>query len=57
MVLDDIRKKKYSLKAAPEFPEHLRKDTHDIMLDSIRLRPPLNPVSLNFVNLLLITRG
>ena len=57
MLLDDIRKKKYSLKEAPEFPEYLRKDTHDIILDFIRSRPPLNPVSLNFVNLLPITRG
>ena len=46
MLLDDIRKKKYSLKEAPEFPEYLRKDTHDIILDFIRSRPPLNPVSL-----------
>ena len=44
--MDDIRKNKYSLKAAPKLPEHLRKDTHDIMLDLIRLRPRLNPVSL-----------
>ena len=41
---------------APEFPEYLRKDTHDIILDFIRSRPPLNPVSLNFANLLPIKR-
>ena len=57
MLLDDIRKKKYSLKEAPEFPEYLRKDTHDIILDFIRSRPPLNPVSLNFANLLPIKKG
>jgi hypothetical protein len=45
MLMDDIRKKKYSLKEAPEFPEYLRKDSHDIILDFIRSRPPLNPAS------------
>ena len=45
MLLDDIRKKKYSLRETPQLPESLRKDTHDIILDFIRSRPPLNPVS------------
>ena len=45
MLLDDIRKKKYSLRETPQIPESLRKDTHDIILDFIRSRPPLNPVS------------
>lgn len=44
MLLDDIRKKKYSLRETPQVPEALRKDTHDIILDFIRSRPPLNPV-------------
>ena len=44
MLLDDIRKKKYSLRETPQIPESLRKDTHDIILDFIRSRPPLNPV-------------
>jgi len=45
MLLNDIRKKKYSLRETPQVPEALRKDTHDIILDFIRSRPPLNPAS------------
>lgn len=32
MLLDDIRKKSYSLKKVDKIPESLRKDTHDIIL-------------------------
>ena len=48
MLLDDIQKKKYSLRETPQLPESLRKDTHDIILDFIRSRPPLNPVSKTY---------
>ena len=47
MLLDDIRKKKYMLRETPQIPESLRQDTHDIIMDFIRSRPPLNPV--NFI--------
>ncbi len=48
MLMDDIRSKRYKLNRVAvdgELPPKVRKDAHDIILDFIRSRPPLRPVS------------
>ncbi|KAM9308333.1 protein spire homolog 1 [Gastrophryne carolinensis] len=48
MLMDDIRSKRYTLKKVMvqgDIPPRLKKNAHEIILDFIRSRPPLNPVS------------
>lgn len=48
MLLDDIRSRRYKLKKVMingDLPLRLRKDAHELILDFIRSRPPLVPVS------------
>ncbi|XP_075069373.1 protein spire homolog 1 isoform X2 [Mixophyes fleayi] len=48
MLMDDIRFKRYTLKKVMvqgDIPPRLKKSAHEIILDFIRSRPPLNPVS------------
>ncbi|OBS76543.1 hypothetical protein A6R68_17003 [Neotoma lepida] len=52
MLMDDIRCKRYTLRKVMvngDIPPRLRKSAHEIILDFIRSRPPLNPVSLAFL--------
>ncbi|XP_041725248.1 protein spire homolog 1 isoform X2 [Coregonus clupeaformis] len=48
MLMDDIRFKRYKLRKVMlngDIPPRLKKSAHEIILDFIRSRPPLNPVS------------
>ncbi|XP_075682562.1 protein spire homolog 1 [Rhinoderma darwinii] len=48
MLMDDIRFKRYTLRKVMvqgDLPPRLKKSAHEIILDFIRSRPPLNPVS------------
>uniref|UniRef100_UPI0037E7D760 protein spire homolog 1-like n=1 Tax=Semicossyphus pulcher TaxID=241346 RepID=UPI0037E7D760 len=47
MLMDDIRSKRYKLRKVMvnDIPPKLKKSAHDIILEFIRSRPPLNPVS------------
>ncbi|XP_059365734.1 protein spire homolog 1-like isoform X2 [Carassius carassius] len=48
MLMDDIRSKRYKLRkvtVSGDIPPRLKKSAHEIILDFIRSRPPLNPVS------------
>uniref|UniRef100_A0A8C8DJ79 Spire-type actin nucleation factor 1a n=1 Tax=Oryzias sinensis TaxID=183150 RepID=A0A8C8DJ79_9TELE len=48
MLMDDIRSKRYKLRKVMvngDIPPRLKKNAHEIILDFIRSRPPLNPVS------------
>ncbi|KAF3707465.1 Protein spire -like protein 1 [Channa argus] len=48
MLMDDIRSKRYKLrkvKVNGDIPPRLKKSAHEIILEFIRSRPPLNPVS------------
>uniref|UniRef100_A0A671MI00 Protein spire homolog 1-like n=1 Tax=Sinocyclocheilus anshuiensis TaxID=1608454 RepID=A0A671MI00_9TELE len=48
MLMDDIRSKRYKLRKVMvngDIPLRLKKSAHEIILDFIRSRPPLNPVS------------
>ncbi|KAM8841674.1 protein spire homolog 1 isoform 2-T2 [Spinachia spinachia] len=48
MLMDDIRSKRYTLRKVMvkgDIPPRLKKSAHDIILDFIRSRPPLNPVA------------
>ncbi|XP_029327681.1 protein spire homolog 1 [Mus caroli] len=48
MLMDDIRCKRYTLRKVMvngDVPPRLRKSAHEVILDFIRSRPPLNPVS------------
>ncbi|KAG9479091.1 hypothetical protein GDO78_012641 [Eleutherodactylus coqui] len=48
MLMDDIRAKRYTLRKVMvqgDIPPRLKKSAHEIILDFIRSRPPLNPVS------------
>lgn len=48
MLMDDIRCKRYTLRKVMvngDIPPRLRKSAHEIILDFIRSRPPLNPAS------------
>uniref|UniRef100_A0A8C7EMY0 Spire type actin nucleation factor 1 n=1 Tax=Neovison vison TaxID=452646 RepID=A0A8C7EMY0_NEOVI len=48
MLMDDIRSKRYTLRKVMvngDIPPRLKKSAHEIILDFIRSRPPLNPVS------------
>uniref|UniRef100_A0A8C6TTL9 Spire-type actin nucleation factor 1b n=1 Tax=Neogobius melanostomus TaxID=47308 RepID=A0A8C6TTL9_9GOBI len=48
MLMDDIRSKRYKLRKVMvngDIPPRLKKSAHDVILDFIRSRPPLNPVS------------
>nr|XP_033790009.1 protein spire homolog 1 isoform X2 [Geotrypetes seraphini] len=46
MLMDDIRSKRYTLrKVQGDIPPRLKKSAHEIILDFIRSRPPLNPVA------------
>ncbi|KAF7669335.1 hypothetical protein LDENG_00196590 [Lucifuga dentata] len=47
MLMDDIRSKRYKLRKVMvngDIPPRLKKSAHEIILDFIRSRPPLNPV-------------
>ena len=46
--MDDIRSKRYKLRQVMidgDIPPKVKKDAHDVILDFIRSRPPLRPVS------------
>jgi len=48
MLLDDIRSRRYKLNKVMingDLPPRLKKDAHELILDFIRSRPPLVPVS------------
>ncbi|KAI7798425.1 protein spire homolog 1 isoform X2 [Triplophysa rosa] len=48
MLMDDIRSKRYKLRKVMvngDIPPRLKKSAHEIILQFIRSRPPLNPVS------------
>uniref|UniRef100_A0A8C1VAB7 Spire-type actin nucleation factor 1a n=1 Tax=Cyprinus carpio TaxID=7962 RepID=A0A8C1VAB7_CYPCA len=48
MLMDDIRSKRYKLRKVTvngDIPPRLKKSAHEIILDFIRSRPPLNPAS------------
>ncbi|KAM4688581.1 protein spire homolog 1 isoform 3-T3 [Discoglossus pictus] len=48
MLMDDIRCKRYTLRKVAvqgDLPPRLKKSAHEIILDFIRSRPPLNPVA------------
>ncbi|XP_075676617.1 protein spire homolog 1-like isoform X2 [Dermatophagoides pteronyssinus] len=48
MLLDDIRSRRYKLNKVMingDLPQRLKKDAHELILDFIRSRPPLVPVS------------
>ncbi|XP_068602993.1 protein spire homolog 1 [Brachionichthys hirsutus] len=48
MLMDDIRSKRYKLRKVMvngDVPPRLKKNAHEIILEFIRSRPPLNPVS------------
>ncbi|XP_030068251.1 protein spire homolog 1 isoform X5 [Microcaecilia unicolor] len=48
MLMDDIRSKRYTLRKVMvqgDIPPRLKKSAHEIILDFIRSRPPLNPVT------------
>ncbi|XP_062842074.1 protein spire homolog 1 [Trichomycterus rosablanca] len=48
MLMDDIRAKRYMLRKVMvngDIPPRLKKSAHEVILDFIRSRPPLNPVS------------
>ncbi|XP_038144704.1 protein spire homolog 1 isoform X1 [Cyprinodon tularosa] len=48
MLMDDIRSKRYKLRKVMvngDIPPRLKKSAHEIILEFIRSRPPLNPVS------------
>ncbi|XP_064196340.1 protein spire homolog 1-like isoform X2 [Anguilla rostrata] len=46
MLMDDIRSKRYNLrKVNGDVPPKLKKSAHEVILDFIRSRPPLNPVA------------
>ncbi|XP_007517236.1 protein spire homolog 1 isoform X3 [Erinaceus europaeus] len=48
MLMDDIRSKRYTLRKVMvngDVPPRLKKSAHEIILDFIRSRPPLNPAS------------
>ncbi|XP_046700027.1 protein spire homolog 1 isoform X2 [Silurus meridionalis] len=48
MLMDDIRSKRYKLrkvKVNGDIPPRLKKSAHEVILEFIRSRPPLNPVS------------
>ncbi|XP_028673434.1 protein spire homolog 1-like isoform X2 [Erpetoichthys calabaricus] len=48
MLMDDIRSKRYTLRKVMvngDIPPKLKKSAHEVILDFIRSRPPLNPVA------------
>ncbi|KAJ8290970.1 hypothetical protein GJAV_G00019790 [Gymnothorax javanicus] len=48
MLMNDIRSKRYSLRKVMvngDIPPRLKKSAHEVILDFIRSRPPLNPVA------------
>ncbi|XP_015213484.2 protein spire homolog 1 isoform X4 [Lepisosteus oculatus] len=48
MLMDDIRSKRYTLRKVMvngNIPPKLKKSAHEVILDFIRSRPPLNPVA------------
>ncbi|XP_051261174.1 protein spire homolog 1-like isoform X8 [Dicentrarchus labrax] len=48
MLMDDIRSKRYKLRKVMingDIPPKLKKSAHEVILEFIRSRPPLNPVS------------
>ena len=49
ILMDDIRSRRYKLNKVmvdDELPPRVKKDAHDIILEFIRKRPPLKPVSI-----------
>lgn len=48
VLMDDIRSRKYTLNKVMvngELPPNVKRDAHDMILEFIRSRPPLKPVS------------
>ena len=48
MLMDDIRSRRYKLNKVMvngEIPPKIKKDAHNVILEFIRSRPPLRPVS------------
>ena len=57
ILMDDIRSRRYKLNKVMvdgELPPRVKKDAHDLILDFIRSRPPLKPVSIEILCLLQI---
>ena len=61
ILMEDIRERRFSLNKIMvdgELPHRIKKDAHDVILQFIRSRPPLKPVSLkdlkNFYTILTI---
>lgn len=53
ILMEDIKARKYSLNKVMvdgELPPRMKKDAHDIILQFIKSRPPLKPVSCNRIN-------
>ena len=52
MLMDDIRSRRYKLNKVMvdgDLPHKVKKDAHDIILEFIRSRPPLKPVSIGLL--------
>ena len=52
ILMDDIRSRRYKLNKVMvdgELPPRVKKDAHDIILEFIRSRPPLKPVSIELL--------
>ena len=59
MLMDDIRSRRYKLNKVMvdgDLPHKVKKDAHDIILEFIRSRPPLKPVSIGLAPNCLLTR-
>ncbi|XP_036826864.1 protein spire homolog 1 isoform X6 [Oncorhynchus mykiss] len=53
MLMDDIRSKRYKLRKVMvnnDIPPRLKKSAHEVILDFIRSRPPLNPAAARKLN-------
>ena len=49
ILMEDIRERRFSLNKIMvdgELPHRIKKDAHDVILQFIRSRPPLKPVSI-----------
>ena len=51
ILMEDIRERRFSLNKIMvdgELPHRIKKDAHDVILQFIRSRPPLKPVSIKY---------
>ena len=52
ILMEDIRERRFSLNKIMvdgELPHRIKKDAHDVILQFIRSRPPLKPVSIKYL--------